>query len=40
MQGLKEADEGSGYDQDEVDAEMRQIIADARAKRPKDAMAV
>ncbi len=30
MQGLKEADEGLGADQEEVDAEMREIIAVAR----------
>lgn len=38
-QGLAEADAGLGYDQDEVAAEMRQIVADARARlaRPDSA---
>jgi predicted transcriptional regulator len=31
-QGLAEADAGLGYGQDEIEAEMRQIIADARSR--------
>ena len=31
-QGLAEADAGMGYEQDEIEAEMRQIIAEARSR--------
>ncbi len=31
-QGLAEGDAGLGYEQDEIEAEMRQIVTDARAR--------